>query len=215
VDRDRRSDTEVAHLKDRGIVVLDVAEIENVFCLDEVLQIVCQRMERDPHEDLPAVFAFVRDQLEQELDTQIAERVRSDVEYAMATSGIQGKTREDINRSFTTAVSGIDAGALYDSAQAVLQTALASGNHGEVLKVYNGKRALPRRVAPSLGLAEDELPDYVIRLAKGDLMDDLREAIRPYLGGLDELLAAHTAEPPTKAAADTDQGAEPHQGGGE
>lgn len=201
VDRDRRGDTEVEALRKNGIVVLGVAEIENVFCVEEVLQVVCQRMEQDYPVKMLEVSAFVRNSLQMELSTQIAERVRSEIEHAMGKSGIEGKDREEIGRSFDAAVSGIDVGALYDSAEEDLHAALESGQHREVLKVYNGKRELPKRVGPPLGLGEDELPDYVIRLAKGEHRDELRAAILPYLGGLLDLLAAHRTEPHTKDTA--------------
>ena len=48
VDRDRRTDSEVAYLRRRGVLVPDVAEIENLFLLEDVVKTVAGANGRDP-----------------------------------------------------------------------------------------------------------------------------------------------------------------------
>ncbi len=47
VDRDRRSDKEVGYLRNKSIMVPDVAEVENIFLLPDVVKVMAERRGRD------------------------------------------------------------------------------------------------------------------------------------------------------------------------
>lgn len=49
VDRDRRTDQEVTYLRNKRIMVPDVAEIENLFMLPGVMKMMARHRGRDPH----------------------------------------------------------------------------------------------------------------------------------------------------------------------
>ena len=44
IDRDRRSEGEILNLKSDNIYVPDVAEVENLFLLPEVIEIMCKKL---------------------------------------------------------------------------------------------------------------------------------------------------------------------------
>ncbi|MFM9709850.1 DUF4435 domain-containing protein, partial [Streptomyces galilaeus] len=75
IDRDRRSDTEINNLSKNDIYVLDVAEVENLFILPEIFEVVCESLEflySDKFSDLTEkVFAL----FESEIEMQVCKKV--------------------------------------------------------------------------------------------------------------------------------------------
>ena len=65
IDRDRRTEDEILNLKSDNIYVPDVAEVENLFLLPEVIEIMCKKEIKDYNETLEFVkentFKFLED----------------------------------------------------------------------------------------------------------------------------------------------------------
>ena len=50
IDRDFRPDEEIAARRKSGVSVLDVAEVEHLLCIPEVVKAVGKQLEMDPEE---------------------------------------------------------------------------------------------------------------------------------------------------------------------
>lgn len=83
IDRDRRTSTEIAALQTDNIYTLDVAEVENLFCAQEVLALVSARLARDIAADFNQAVSQVFKQLQAELDTQVSLRVIAEVKFKL------------------------------------------------------------------------------------------------------------------------------------
>lgn len=84
VDRDRRTDSEVGYLRQKQIMVPDVAEIENIFLLPEVVRVMAKRRGKNGkrivthmHADIVKMF---RRQLEDQALQHTRHKVKRDVE---------------------------------------------------------------------------------------------------------------------------------------
>ena len=79
----RRVQAEISKLEQDSIYVLEVAEVENLFCTKEIIEIVSERLARDPAADFLTVSNTIFDRLRAELDTQVSLRVSSEVKFKL------------------------------------------------------------------------------------------------------------------------------------
>lgn len=79
VDRDRRTDQEVSYLRNKRIMVPDVAEIENIFLLPGVIKIMAEARGRDAQKILRRVTRDVIRTFKRECEAQALQHVRHKV----------------------------------------------------------------------------------------------------------------------------------------
>ena len=76
VDRDRRTDAEVEYLRQKKILVPDVAEVENIFLLPEVIRTMATRRGKNADKILSKVRANVLRQFRAHIDEQALQHTR-------------------------------------------------------------------------------------------------------------------------------------------
>lgn len=76
VDRDRRTDHEVEYLRNKQIMVPDVAEIENIFMLPGVIKLTAKRRGRDPEKLFRRIDKEVMRIFRQHSEEQVLQHVR-------------------------------------------------------------------------------------------------------------------------------------------
>ncbi len=84
IDRDRRSEQEVEYLRNKEILVPDVAEIENIFLLEEIISVMATRRGKNPDKIIRRVRREVihtfKQKAEQQALQHVRHRVKRDVE---------------------------------------------------------------------------------------------------------------------------------------
>lgn len=83
IDRDRRVLEEINKLEQDSIFVLAVAEVENLFCVKEILEIVSKRLARDADADFQAISDAIFLRLQGELETQVSLRAASEIKFQL------------------------------------------------------------------------------------------------------------------------------------
>jgi hypothetical protein len=91
IDRDRRNQDEIASLENDGIKVLSVAEVENLFCVPEVLKLVAEQLELSGNEVLTAAEDFLMKNLQNELDVQISLHVANEIKFQLSYFDDKGR----------------------------------------------------------------------------------------------------------------------------
>ena len=76
VDRDRRTDKEVEYLRNKSIMVPEVAEVENLFLLEDVIKAVARSRGKNPETVFQKVKKAVFYVFQQHLQAQVMEHVR-------------------------------------------------------------------------------------------------------------------------------------------
>lgn len=189
VDRDRRDDHEVDYLRQRKIFVPDVAEVENIFMLEEVVRAVAATRGRD--ED--TAFAKVRRNLlrlfEADLKRQALEHVRHRIKRSVEHR-IDGKfpNINALEQHLSQLPGELGARAQYEALCRQFRSYVSRGDYGAVLRVYNRKSMLSEsHVAEAAGIRSDDKKAY-IRAVLAILADDgpqaprLRAAVRRCFG---------------------------------
>lgn len=182
VDRDRRTEQEVDYLRRKSVMVADVAEVENLFLLEDVVKVMARSRRRNPDKVFAKVKRAVIAEFRRKFDEQALQHVRHRVKRMM-------ECRIDARFSCITAMETHLRGLItmlrpreqYNELRAEFQTYLAKGYYSEILKVFNHKPMLSDcGVAPMLGFKnKDEYINGVIAVLKQGGPD--AEAIRESL----------------------------------
>lgn len=188
IDRDRRVLAEITKLEQDSIYVLNVAEVENLFCVKEVLEIVSNRLARDPVADFQEVSNTVFSRLQGELDTQVSLRASSEIKFQLNMFNDGQKGAPAIDAALQSLISSIDVNKIYLAAKALYVNVLQTKNYGELLALFN-RKSLSSQVSTALGLANGSLPETVVRLAKGECKENITNALKPYFGNFQQHMA--------------------------
>ena len=181
IDRDRRTPSEIAALKTDNIFTLDVAEVENLFCTEEVLALVSNRLARDEKTDFNQSVTHVFKQLKAELDTQVSLRVIAEVKFKLNCFDASARGVPGLTTALQKLTLGIDISALYAQFNVEFQTVIDTSDYRGLLRLYN-RKSLPNQIGNALGLKSGELVELVVRLARTNERNAVVAAIKPYLG---------------------------------
>ena len=187
IDRDRRTASEITALQTDHIYTLDVAEVENLFCTQEVLAFVSTHLARDATADFNQAVAQVFKQLKTELDTQVSLRVIAEVKFKLNCFDASARGVPALSTALRQLTQNIDISTLYAQFDGEFQTAINATDYRGLLRLYN-RKSLPNQIGNALGLKAGELVELVVRLARTDARIAVVAAIKPYLGAFASLV---------------------------
>lgn len=172
VDRDRRDEGEVAYLRGKNIFVPDVAEIENILMLEEVVRTVASVNRRDENRVFRAVKKSIIGMFRHDLRAQAMLHTRHRIKRLMERR-VDGKFT-NIN-AFEQHLSGLakelNPRGLYEQLCREFSRWAAEENYAEILKVYNQKSMLPgSNVSQLCGLngSKEAYVDSIISILRRD-----------------------------------------------
>lgn len=182
VDRDRRTDSEVKYLHKKKIMVPDVAEIENLLMLEEVISIVARHNGCDPQKACANVRRAVIDKFRAELTEQALQHTRNRVKTTVEFR-IDGRFA-DINQlenHMLELVKEINPRAIYRDYCNTFRNYVRDADYRAILRVFNQKTILSScGVAQNCGLrSKDEYINCILSILRSSSADTtpLRTAI--------------------------------------
>lgn len=188
IDRDRRVPAEIAKLEHSSIYVLNVAEVENLFCTKEVLEIVSNRLARDPAADFLTVSNALFTRLQGELDNQVSLRASSEIKFQLNMFDESQKGVQAIGGAVQSLIDSLDVNKIYSEANSLYANVVQTKNYEDLLSLYN-RKSLSSQVSNALGIANGSLPETIVRLAKGDCKEQIANALKPYFGNFQQYMA--------------------------
>lgn len=199
VDRDRRDENEVAYLRSKNVMVPNVAEIENILMLEEVIRTVASRYGKDENKVFEKVSRAVISQFDSELKQQALMHTRHRVKRVMECR-IDGRFASIgmLEKHMVGLVHEINPRGLYETFCRQFWRYVETGDYSGVLMVYNQKSMIPgSNVASLCGLQSKE--DY-IRAIISILREDGKDAARirqavVHCFGLDEPATSQPSAP--------------------
>lgn len=181
IDRDRRVPAEIKKLEQDSIFVLSVAEVENLFCTKEILEIVSVQLLRDVNADFRSVSSAIFSRLQGELEVQVSLRVASEIKFQLNKFDEKAKGADELISALNSLHSGIDVSAIYSQTLAEFNAVLSTKDFDSLLAIFN-RKSLSAQVSSVLGLVNGSLPGFVVRLAKGSARDEIAKALKKYFG---------------------------------
>lgn len=161
VDRDRRDAFEVAYLRRKKIMVPDVAEIENILMLEEVVRTVAKSRNRNEDKAFERVrrslISMFRQDIHQQALLHTRHKVKRTVEYR-----IDGRFTDIgmLERHLDGLRKEINPRGLYEDFCREFHRYVDTADYRNILRVYNQKSMIPgSNVAALCGLKNKE--DYI------------------------------------------------------
>lgn len=161
IDRDFRDEREIQALKDEGIFALNVAEVENLFVVPEILEIMEAQLGCDEG-TADIAKQFITDLYNAVKNQQIAEALSKEISYQLSLFDIgkQPYTNEDIKTFIDEKYSVENIGRWRAEKEAIFNSA---NSLTEILRVLNYKD-LSRKVGCKFNLADRDFPKRVINV---------------------------------------------------
>ena len=172
------SSTELTSIENRNIMVLSVAEIENLYLLQDVVKSIAKYLGKDADDTFSLVKQFIFANFSKEKESQICKMCERDIHYRLKGYNVGKKpTKESLNQELRTLVQSIDANQMYDQYEAEINRIIQEEDYDKLLLKYN-RKSLLKMVSPCFGLVPSEYPNLVLRLLKtgtgGPIVDAMR-----------------------------------------
>ncbi len=181
IDRDFRCDYEIEKYKEDNIYTINVAEVENLFLVEELLRLIATHLATDVEKVFADIKKYVVDErFANQITGQICESVVAQIKYKLTCAEISKKNETEAKTTLESTLASIN----YDDIKAQEETkfkdALNSGNYAQVLRVFN-KKQISKTIGHYFGLNDDAYCQFVINLLKTDKKDEIIAALLPYL----------------------------------
>jgi energy-coupling factor transporter ATP-binding protein EcfA2 len=197
IDRDFRSADEISSLGQRGISVLPVAEIENLFMEESVIQILA--IDQLKQEELTAILAatkrHVLARLSDECEAIISCRVSAAVESRLHKFDNSAKGQVALEKALQTLVSDVDVSAIYSKIKNEVDRIISSEDYAAAIRLYPNKGFIAE-LARLFGMKRHDFLDYIYRLLRNTRGTRLVECLQQLLPTLP---VQSSSSPPSKA----------------
>lgn len=181
IDRDYRCDAEIENLQRDGIYVLDVAEVENLFIVEELLQAVNQIQGFTDQSRVDAVKSYIIDtRFSGEINKQIRSATVSEIKYRLSTLDVSGQADEEIQGELSHFFENFDYSTIKQPIEEAFTTAKTTQDYKRVLKLFN-RKSLMDSIGHHLGLTNQDYSKYILRQLSGTNADVIKSAVAPYL----------------------------------
>ena len=186
VDRDRRSDEEIEKLKLKNIFVPQVAEIENLFLLPEVIAVVADKQDKEAKDEIifevqDKTFEFLQSHITEQALLFTKQKCQNNIIQNLNTSAL---TIDEYKNNLVGIVTISDVQVIYDQEIERLNKIIADKDYLMALKVINNKGLLPyTQLTSKFGWKKDYYIDYILLLIEknDDTGKKLRRILRQYI----------------------------------
>lgn len=185
VDRDRRDEGEVEYLRNKNVMVPDVAEIENIFMVEDVIKAVASHYGRNPAVAFSKVSRTVIRLFEADMTLQALQHTRHRVKR-LVEHRIDGRfaSIDKLVDHIDSLSDTLNPRGMYDAFCRDFRRYVKENDYASILRVYNRKSILSEsHVARACGLKYDDKDAYVraildILKENGETAKAIRQAIR-------------------------------------
>lgn len=181
IDLDYRSEHEIEKYKKEHIYTINVAEVENLFIVEELVCLMASHMAKDPD----AVFANVKkyvieERFAKQINGQICESTVAQIKYKLSEAKISKKDDAEAKSSLDAALKEINFDTIKQEQEDRFQTVLRSNSYADTIKVFN-KKSVASSIGHFMGITDNEYCSTIIALLQGDKHDEIVKALEPYL----------------------------------
>ena len=181
IDRDYRSEYEIEAYRKDNIFTLKVAEVENLFLVEELLYIINDILGFNDDDKVKSVKDYIiKDRFAKEIDKQICEAIVSEIKFKLTIANISTKNEEEAKDSLESAFKSISYDELKAKYTGEFNEILELEAYSNVLKVFNSK-SLSTSIGHFFGIDNKGYRELIVRHIKGNRVDEIIRAISPYL----------------------------------
>jgi hypothetical protein len=183
VDRDHRSDDEIAVLRKSGLRVAEVTEVENLLCIPAALEAAAAQIKStDINAAVAAAQQRVLLELKKGIEAQIASRAIGEIQFRLAGFGPKAGNVDatTIQAEVQKYVATIDVMNTFKRSRDLFEDIVARGDYEAALRYYNCK-GITSFVAGALGLKTSAYCTMIVGIIQssptGILADEMRRRV--------------------------------------
>lgn len=181
IDRDFRSEHEIRCLKKDNIFTLEVAEVENLFLIPEVLEVVNGIYGYNDTLKIEEVKEYIiEERFEKEINKQILESTISEIKYQLSSFVISNKDEESAKEALDDLMNIVNFNTIKQEKERMFRDVLESNDYQKVLRVFN-RKSLSKSVGHFFGINDNAYCDFVLRQLNTDKDKEIIDAICHYL----------------------------------
>jgi ABC-type dipeptide/oligopeptide/nickel transport system ATPase component len=179
IDRDFKTDEELASLQAAGVHSHQVAEIENLLIVEEVVTLMAEIDGFSKEEIFPQGKTAILRSLAEELENQISLRSAKEIEFRLNTFDTKAKGKEALKQGITNLVDRVNVDEIYDLNEDLYMEILDSLDYAKGLRHYN-RKSLLRFISSELKMSPDGYKERFLRRIRGTQKGPLLQALKTY-----------------------------------
>lgn len=182
IDRDFRTEYEINKYKKENIFTLKVAEVENLFLVEELIESFCEAMgelPKDIEEKLKKVKKYIiEDRFKKQLEKQLCKKNIAEIKYELSIINIDDIDTIKIKNKIQESINNFD----FSKEKRKFEEVLVSNNYKEVLKLFNEKNLI-NSIGHFLGIDNKDYCSRVLKFLnnKKEAQEKFIEALKDYL----------------------------------
>ena len=181
IDRDFRGEHEINALKSNNIFTLNVAEVENLFLVEELLEIVNTILAKQDNISIDSIKKYViDDRFSQEVNKQILDATISELKYQLSIIEISKKDENEAKQGLNDLKTNIDFDIIKSEQESKFNDILQSKEYEKVLSVFN-RKDIAKSIGHYFGINDKGYCDFIINQLQGDKSQEMTSAIQLYL----------------------------------
>lgn len=186
IDRDYMTENEIQSYKESNIYTLDVAEVENLYLLEDIIKLVAENQALDPDETFNNVKKFIFEEFYKEYDLQLCSICSKEIRHKLQCyTKPQENSVDALKLQIEKTVNSINIDQIYNQHKQHIDAIIKSEDYNELLKIYN-RKSIHLRVSNILKLSPNEYPKLILRLIKTGKKERIIGALKKHMPILDE-----------------------------
>ncbi|NES65545.1 MAG: AAA family ATPase [Okeania sp. SIO2D1] len=177
IDMDYRTEDEIKALKKSGIKPLNVAEIENILCVPELLEIVANNLGFNYEEIEQEVLDFVIDIISKNIEYQCSKRSSAEIEFKLNMFDAKAKGKDQLSVALKGLCNSINISDIYDKNLAIYNQIIQEKDYKKALLYYNNK-GLSKSISKFFEVRD--YSNHIIRLLSTENKEKIISALKQY-----------------------------------
>jgi hypothetical protein len=178
IDRDRRNSEQITSLKSKGIEVINVAEIENLFCVPEVLKLVAEQQGFPSDEKFEKAKSFVFRALQKELEVQISLHVADEIKFRLNIFDTKKRGASELRAELESRVTDVDVEGIYTEVKSRFDNVIQRQDYIGALALFN-RKGLAVQLSDIFEIKN--LPAYVLRMMQSSKSNAWIQSLNSYI----------------------------------
>jgi len=182
IDRDYRSEAELNAYKANNIFSINVAEVENLFLVEELLKIVNSKISaKQDKTNIEKIKKYViEDRFSKEVNKQILESTVAELKYQLSKVEIPKNDENNAKQKLANLQKEIDFDKIKSEQEKKYNAIIAGNDYRQVLSVFNRKEIV-KSIGIYFEIQNNGYCDLIIRHLQNENSQDIINAIIPYL----------------------------------
>lgn len=177
VDRDYRVDTEIENLEKEGVGVLKVAEIENMFLVEQILIYINNCLKFDDLSRVNVSKQTIVQKFHSDINFQVRDALVSEIKYRLDSYDVKNRNTEGVIKKFEEILSVIPVKSIKND---LLSKYNEAQDYEYVLELFNQK-GLSNSIAQNFGLTNKAFKETILRHLKNEKHSVIMDIFSPYL----------------------------------